>query len=54
MRGLGPQLFPGWEDSTRPPSGFCFRFISRNAGPDALGVSPSGEPTDKFKHQVSK
>lgn len=33
MIGLGPQLFPGWEDSTA-------------AGPDVLNVNLSGEPTE--------
>jgi hypothetical protein len=46
VRSLGPQLFPGWEDSTRPfrvsaISGFIRRLI---AGPDVPMSTPLGNP----------
>ena len=47
VTGLGPQLFPGWGDSTGHQS-VSQLLISRNAGPDVPDVSQSGEPTERM------
>jgi len=45
VKGLGSQLFPGWESSTADSNHHVV------TGPDVLDVNPSGEPTEK-KHNI--